>query len=318
MPYNGERRNAGKDGPGMAAQKKSSWRDDFSAGIERDGWAEAIAVLDSQKTGHAGTPRQAVKLQAAKIMSRHYGEGTAGLYEAAAAFAGSESEGAQEVGLVLLGPMFGHNPAEVTGIIFRLADSENWEVREWAASALRRVISQNFAAIFPTVRAWAGHDSPNVRRAAAVASGSAAGSCTQEECRLLLEALTPLLEDDDPYVRKNLGAFAIGGGFLKAQPALVADWLGRASRHPRAQWNAAMALSAAEAANCLELLSGLLDQLAADERTVVRRAVYRAVLNLAKRVPEEVIPMVQAWKDDPARCHVYSRVKEKMGASGNL
>lgn len=302
----------------MAAQKKSSWRDDFSAGIERDGWAEAIAVLDSQKTGHAGTPRQAVKLQAAKIMSRHYGEGTAGLYEAATAFAGSESEGAQEVGLVLLGPMFGHNPAEVTGIIFRLADSENWEVREWAASALRRVISENFAAIFPTVREWAGHDSPNVRRAAAVASGSAAGSCTEEACRMLLEALTPLLEDDDPYVRKNLGAFAIGGGFLKAQPALVADWLGRASDHPRAQWNAAMALSAAEAANCLELLSGLLDQLAADERTVVRRAVYRAVLNLAKRVPEEVIPMVQAWKDDPARCHVYSRVKEKMGASGNL
>jgi len=222
----------------MAAQKKSSWRDDFSAGIERDGWAEAIAVLDSQKTGHAGTPRQAVKLQAAKIMSRHYGEGTAGLYEAAAAFAGSESEGAQEVGLVLLGPMFGHNPAEVTGIIFRLADSENWEVREWAASALRRVISQNFAAIFPTVRAWAGHDSPNVRRAAAVASGSAAGSCTQEECRLLLEALTPLLEDDDPYVRKNLGAFAIGGGFLKAQPALVADCFshvrGRSAVHPLA------------------------------------------------------------------------------------
>ncbi|MDE0630961.1 MAG: HEAT repeat domain-containing protein [Caldilineaceae bacterium] len=301
----------------MATQKKSSWRDDFSAGIERDGWAEAIAVLDAQKTGHAGTPRQAVKLQAAKIMSRHYGEGTAGLYEAATAFAGSESEGAQEVGLVLLGPMFGHNPAEVTGIIFRLADSENWEVREWAASALRRVISENFAAIFPTVREWTGHDSPNVRRAAAVASGSAAGSCTEEECRMLLEALTPLLEDDDPYVRKNLGAFAIGGGFLKAQPALVADWLGRASGHPRAQWNAAMALSAAEAANCLGLLSRLLHQLAADERTVVRRAVYRAVLNLAKRIPQEVIPMVEAWKDDPARRHVYSHVKEKMGALGN-
>ena len=313
MPYNGERRNAGKDGPGMATKTNSSWRDDFSVGIERDSWAGAISALDSQKTAHAGTPRQAVKLQAAKIMSRHYGEGTAGLYEAATVFAGSESEGAQEVGLVLLGPMFGHNPAEVTDIIFRLADSENWEVREWAASALRRVISENFAAIFPTVREWAGHDSPNVRRAAAVASGSAAGSCTEEECRQLLEALTPLLEDDDPYVRKNLGAFAIGDSFLKAQPALVADWLESASSHPRAQWNAAMALSAAEAANHLELLSGLLDQLAADERTVVRRAVYRAVLNLAKRIPEEVIPMVEAWKEDPARCHVYSHVKEKMG-----
>lgn len=274
-------------------------------------------MLDSQKTGHAGTPRQAVKLQAAKIMSRHYGEGTAGLYDAATAFAGSESEGAQEVGLVLLGPMFGRNPANVTDIILILADSENWEVREWAASALRRVISENFAAIFPTVREWAKHASPNVRRAAAVASGSAAGSCTEEQCRMLLEALTPLLEDDDPYVRKNMGAFAIGGGFMKAQPALVADWLRQTNDHPRAQWNAAMALSAAEAANCLELLSGLLEQLAADERTAVRRAVYRAVLNLAKRIPEEVLPRIQGWKDDPARCHVYAHVKEKMGASGN-
>lgn len=135
---------------------------------------------------------------------------------------------------------------------------------------------------------------------------------------MLLEALTPLLEDDDPYVRKNMGTFAIGGGFLKAQPALVADWLSRASDHPRAQWNAAMALSAAEAANCLELLSGLLEQLAADERTAVRRAVYRAVLNLAKRIPEDILPRIQGWKDDPARCHVYDHVKEKMGSSGNL
>ncbi|MDE0141043.1 MAG: HEAT repeat domain-containing protein [Caldilineaceae bacterium] len=301
----------------MATRTDGSWKDDFAAEIVRGGWAEAIAVLDSQKTGHAGTPRQAVKLQAAKIMSRHYGEGTAGLYDAATAFAGSESEGAQEVGLVLLGPMFGRNPANVTDIILILADSENWEVREWAASALRRVISENFAAIFPTVREWAKHASPNVRRAAAVASGSAAGSCTEEQCRMLLEALTPLLEDDDPYVRKNMGAFAIGGGFMKAQPALVADWLRQTNDHPRAQWNAAMALSAAEAANCLELLSGLLEQLAADERTAVRRAVYRAVLNLAKRIPEEVLPRIQGWKDDPARCHVYAHVKEKMGASGN-
>ena len=313
MPYNKDRRNAGEGGLIMATRKGSSWRDDFLAGIEKDSCAEAIAVLDSQKTAHAGTPRQAVKLQAAKVMSRHFGEGTVGLYEAATAFAGSESEGAQEVGLVLLGPMFERNPAEVTDFIFRLADSENWEVREWAASALRRVISENFAAIFPTVREWAKHDSPNVRRAAAVASGSAAGRCTEEECRLLLEALTPLLEDDDPYVRKNFGAFAIGDSFLKAQPALVAGWLGRASSRPRAQWNAAMALSTAEAANHLELLSGLANQLAADERTVVRRAVYRAFLNLAKRIPEEVIPMAEAWKDDPARCHVYFHLQEKMG-----
>ena len=289
----------------------------FSGGRRAGALAEAIEVLDGEKTGHAGTPRQAVKLEAVKVIERHFGEATSARYEAAMAFANSGSEGAQEVGLVLLGHMFGHNPPEVTDVILRLAASENWEVREWAASALRRVISENFEAIYPTVREWVEHSSPNVRRAAAVASAWAAGSCSEEECRLMLDALTPLLEDDDAYVRKNLGAFAIGDSFLKAQPALVAAWLGRASGHPRAQWNVAMALSAAEAAKHFGLLSGLLGGLAADERRVVRRAVYRAVLNLRKRVPEEINSLLEGWKDDPGRRHVYDHVKKKDGDGGS-
>ena len=300
----------------MAMRKGSLWRDSFAVAIERGALCEAIGVLDGEKTAHAGTPRQAVKLEAVKVMCGHFGEGSAALYEAGMSFANSESEGAQEVGLVLLGQLFEHNPAEVTGVILRLADSGNWEVREWAASALRRVISENFEAIYPTVREWVGHSSPNVRRAAAVASAWAAGDCTEAECRLMLEALTPLLEDDDAYVRKNMGAFAIGDSFLKAQPALVAGWLGKASSHPRAQWNVAMALSAAEAAKHVALLSGLLRKVAADERSVVRRAVYRAVLNLWKRVPEEISSLVEGWKDDPERRHVYDRVREKLGEGG--
>ncbi len=296
----------------MATRSKSAWRDGFVTAIRRGELAEAISVLDSLKTAHAGTPRQADKLAAAKMLERHFGDSTGALYEAGVAFARSESAGAQEVGLVLLGHLFGHGPAEVTAIILSLADSENWEVREWAASALRRVISENFAAIYPTVLAWAEHSSPNVRRAAAVASGSAAGSCTRNECRLLLEALTPLLEDDDPYVRKNLGAFAIGDSFLKAQPALVAAWLGRASSHPRARWNVAMALSAAEAAKHFGLLSELLHELAADDRTVVRRATHKAALSMARRIPEEIAPVLEAWKDDPERSHVYFHVMKKL------
>ena len=194
---------------------------------------------------------------------------------------------------MLLGHLYAHNPTEVTDTILKLADSGNWEVREWAASALRRVIGGHFGAVFPTVQAWTVHASPNIRRAAAVGCGSAASSCTSDECRLLLDALTPLLEDDDPYVRKNLGAFAIGDSLLKAQPALVAEWLGRASSHPRAQWNVAMALSSAEAAKHFDLLRELLWKVAADDRTVVRRAVYRAVLNLAKRIPEEIATLLK-------------------------
>ncbi len=312
MPHNSERRNEDQEELILATRKVDSWKEDFASAVERESIAEAVGVLDAQKTAHAGTPRQAIKLQAAKLISSHYGEATPALYNTAIAFARSESEGAQEVGLVLLGQMYTHNPPEVTETIMNLADSENWEVREWAASALRRVISGHFGAIFPTVQAWTVHASPNIRRAAVVGCGAAASSCTSDECRLLLEALTPLLEDDDPYVRKNLGAFAIGDSLLKAQPALVAEWLGRASGHARAQWNVAMALSSAEAAKHFELLRGLLWRVAADDRTVVRRAVYRAVLNLAKRIPEEITALVEAWEEDSQRSHVYSYVKPRL------
>ena len=312
MPHNSERRNEDQGEPILATRKNTSWKEDFASAVERESIAEAIGVLDAQKTAHAGTPRQAIKLQAAKLVSSHYGESTPALYNTAIAFARSESEGAQEVGLVLLGQLYTHNPQEVTATIMNLADSENWEVREWAASALRRVISGHFGAIFPTVQAWTVHASPNIRRAAVVGCGSAASSCTSDECRLLLEALTPLLEDDDPYVRKNLGAFAIGDSLLKAQPALVAEWLGRASGHARAQWNVAMALSSAEAAKHFDILGELLWKVAADDRTVVRRAVYRAVLNLAKRIPENISALVEAWEEDAQRFHVYSYVKPRL------
>ena len=312
MPRSSAQRNVGRKKGGRAAGEANSWQAAFDAALEQDNLAAALSVLDSQKTGHAGTPRQVVKLRAANLIRAHHKESAGLVYETGVAFACSENEGAQEIGLVLLAPFFVHNPPEVTAIVLKLADSENWEVREWAASALRTIISDDFAAIFPTLREWADHPSPKVRRAVAVASGTASRDCTQEECRLLLDILAPLLEDDDPYVRKNLGAFAIGDGFLRSQPAMVAAWLGQASTSPRAQWNTAMALSAAEAAKQFHLLSGLLCQLAADERSAVRRATYRAVLNLAKRIPKQIAPLVESWSADPLRSHVHAHVQPKL------
>ncbi len=301
-----------KGGLLLAMRRGGAWRHVFVRALKRGELAEAIAALDGEKTSHAETPRQAVKLEAARMLEGHFGAGTGALYEAGRAFARSESEGAQEVGLVLLGRLFAHNPEEVTETMLALADSVNWEVREWAASALRRVICEDFDWILETVQAWAEHGSPNVRRAAAVASGSAAGGCTEEQCRRLLQVMTPLLEDGDPYVRKNMGAFAVGDGFLRAQPEMTPAWLGRASSHPRAQWNVAMALWVAEAAKHFGLLGDLLVKLAAEDRRVGRRAVYRAVLNLAKWVPEEVALLVERWKDDPGRRHVYDHVAGRL------
>lgn len=296
------------------ASEAGSWEEAFVAALEEDDLEGLFSALDSQKTAHAGTPRQAVKLKAVKLIERHCEGSRASLYKTGAAFARSENEGAQEIGLVVLAPLFDHNPAKVTEIVLELADSGNWEVREWAASALRRIVAGEFDAIFATLQAWAGHESPNVRRAVAVASAWAAKDLTEERCRLLLEVLAPLMEDDDPYVRKNMGAYAIGDSFLKAQPELVAEWLGRAGENQRAQWNVAMALCSAEAANQFDLLIDLLHKVAEDERSVVRRVTYKAVLSLAKRLPGEIVPLVGSWKTDPKRSHVYNQVWPKLKA----
>ena len=117
---------------------------------------------------------------------------------------------------------------------------------------------------------------PQLRRA--VAADSTYGGCSDAECRRLLQIMEPLLEDDDPYVRENMGTFAIGDSFLRHGQELTAAWLGRAGPHPRAQWNVAMALSFAGAARQFPLLR----QVAADDRTVVKRAAYRAVAILPR------------------------------------
>lgn len=312
MPRQKEGGKGARNRVGHNTREADLWQEAFVAALEQDDLEGLLSVLDGQKTAHAGTPRQAVKLKAAKLIEGHYAGSPASLYETGVAFARSENEGAQEIGLVVVAPLFDRNQVEVTEIILELADSENWEVREWAASALRRIIADDFDAIFATLRAWAGHESPNLRRAVAVASAWAAKDLMEERCRLLLDILAPLMEDDDPYVRKNMGAYAIGDSFLKAQPKLVAEWLGQVGANQRALWNVAMALSSAEAANHFELLSKLLRALAADGRTVVRRATYRAVLNLAKRLPGEIVPLVASWKNDSQRSHVYLRVWPKI------
>ena len=153
-----------------SSNEAGSWREAFVAALEEEDLEGLFSVLDAQKTAHAGTPRQAVKLKAVKLIEGHYDGSPALLYATAAAFARSENEGAQEIGVMLLAPLYDRNPPEVREIVLELADSENWELREWAASALRRIIGDEFDAIFPTLQEWAGHESPNLRRAVAVAS----------------------------------------------------------------------------------------------------------------------------------------------------
>src|SRR5438128_1772808 len=63
----------------------------------------------------------------------------------------------------------------------------------------------------------------------------------------LMRILEPLLRDPTPYVRRNLGPFALGDGMLRVDPKATLKYLREWSndRDQIVRWNTAMAFSSA-------------------------------------------------------------------------
>ena len=62
MPRSSQQRKEARIKGERAAREANPWQDAFRTALEQDDVQTAFSVLDSQKTGHAGTPRQAEKL----------------------------------------------------------------------------------------------------------------------------------------------------------------------------------------------------------------------------------------------------------------
>lgn len=235
-------------------------------------------------TAHAGTAPQAVKHAAIARIRNAHGRDSARTRDLGLDLADSDNPTAKEIGISLLPPVYASAPEEIDARFLRTGDDPNWEVREWAASALAHVISGHFELTHSRLREWTEHPSPNVRRLAVVAAGYAMRDCTAAQCRQLLDLLTSVMADTDPYVSKNLGAFALGSYAIRYQPELVARWATRLDlADEQVAWNLTMMFTTAEGARRARHFSGLLEQLARDERRRVRSAVRKATANLARR-----------------------------------
>ena len=107
----------------------------------------------------------------------------------------------------------------------------------------------------------------------------------------LLDLVENLLADSHPYVKNNLGPYAIGDGLLRYYPDKVLEridkWVKFESEHAR--WNVAKIFSAAEGAKHLEKAKKILHCLENDESQLVKRAVTSVKNQLKKRVPELVM-----------------------------
>ncbi len=207
------------------------------------------------------------------------------------------------LGASLLHGMWATYPKDVEREVAALAEEEEWVTREQAAALLGSVLDAHFVKFLPRAREWARGPSSRLRRAVVLAAKHAARGRELSRAEPLLDLVEAPLRDPDEYVRKNLGAFAIGDGLLRAYPeatlARLAHWSKDTDENVR--WNVAMTFTAAEAAKHVEPALAILAVLAADERKFVWRATAGALRNLARRKPADVRATLFAWRDDPAR-----------------
>lgn len=256
----------------MPPSAAATWIPAFDACLGSNDLDDAIQCLDGLKTGHAGTAPQAIKDAAIRLLRNAYGIDSERLREIGLALAASENPTAKEIGISLLAPFYDTASVAIDERFLRTGDDSNWEVREWAASALARVITGHFELVLPSAREWATHSSPNVRRLVVVAAGYAMRDCAAAQCQGLLDLLTPLMADSDPYVGKNLGAFALGSYSVRYQPELVVAWAnGLDLEDERTAWNLAMMFTTADGAKQAVRFPDLLARLARDERSGRRR-----------------------------------------------
>ena len=201
----------------------------------------------------------------------------------------------------LIPSLYPQHSQPVRDILARIADDPNWEVRETASYVIFQLVMVDSAEAFSLLEQWITHPSENLRRAVTLTVKKISKQRKPAWGEQLLDLIEPLMSDPSRYVRKNLGPFAIGDGLLRYYPELTLERLEQWSAWEDQQvlWNVAMVFSAAEGVKHLDQAIPILACLARDERRYVWRAVASAMRNLGHRSPEQVIPVLKLWLQDP-------------------
>jgi len=204
-------------------------------------------------------------------------------------------------------PLFRHywptRPTVTHDWLLRLADDDDWWVREEAHLTVGLLLLEHYDQVYPILVTWVGSSSANVRRAVTLAARTAGTRGDASWAEPLLDLIQPLLADRTEYVRKNLGPYAIGDGLLRCHPdptlARLTAWAD--DRREGVRWNVAMAFRSSGGTRNIKEALPILTQLAADERRFVWRAAASALHYLGKRHPRKVRPLLQGWLDDGRR-----------------
>jgi hypothetical protein len=243
--------------------------------------------------------------RAVRAMLRQIEDGAVLLDEVRDLVVADEPE-ARHVACSLLARCFVQTAPDALELLEQLSADRDWMVRDAASQAAGTLLRTSFDPVLDKLRAFAAHDNPYVRRCVPIAAAKAGRSRRPEYAVPLLKLIAPLLEDNDPIVRRSLGPLALGQGLLCSYPTETFEALVQWSTSYDAQvlWNVAMAFSGRCAGGMVKKALIILRKLALDERRYVWRAVASAMWKLGKRCSVEVRPQLAAWLEDEDRVHV--------------
>lgn len=258
--------------------------------IEKNEYDKLISFLDSLKTKHAGTPKTDIKRFTIKEITNRFlaEENTKNsqkkFFELGRGLCLMDEPVAQEIGISLIWRGYKFNKRETKEILLKIADSDNWEVREYAAGAFINALKEN-PELYKTMLNWAKHKSENIRRA--VVFSALAFSDKKDTLKLsnAFAILEPLMADSSAYVKKNLGPFILGSHLGNHHPeetfSQLTKWLKSDNEHVK--WNIVMTFNNSFGNKYPEKALEILKILAKEKNKVVSRAVISTLRHLNKR-----------------------------------
>ena len=166
--------------------------------------------------------------------------------------------------------------------IREMADDEAWTTRETAASAIKEINDRHFQEYLPVWQRWVRDPNPNIRRAVEVGLLR----IPKEHYREAFELLVPLLNDEDRYVRKNCGPFALSAVAFRDPADAYRRFESLIGEDRNVRWNIAMCLGVRFGVQHPQRSIALLRILARDERRFVWRAAASSLVKLLRRYPE--------------------------------
>ncbi len=187
--------------------------------------------------------------------------------------------------------------------IRKMADSKNWHIKEDAAVEIKKINDKHFEEYLPIWKRWVRDPNPNVRRAVEVGLLR----INKKHYKEAFELLIPLLYDDDNYVRKNCGPFALSAVAYRNPDYTFAQFRKLVKKKDQnARWNIAMCLGVMFGIKYPKRSLELLKIFAEDERRFVWRAAASSVIKLLRKHPK-YRKEIYSWKNTE---HVLSAVKK--------